>query len=143
MGYAVPAAIGAKLARPDGPPAIGLMTGLELLTAANQGAAVAVFVLRDRELAQIAQFQRKAFNRKAASVLPDYDVASLAEAVGIEWRRLDADSHVADLFHQRCGPDQPGTVAAQGSDPVYCAGGGAAAVVTALRQFGLGRRSSA
>ena len=103
MGYAVPAAIGAKLARPDRPvvslPGDGalLMTGLELLTAANQGAAVAVFVLRDRELAQIAQFQSKAFNRKAASVLPDYDVASLAEAVGIEWLRLDSDSQVAEV----------------------------------------------
>lgn len=103
MGYSVPAAIGAKLARPDRPvvalPGDGalLMTGLELLTAASQGVAVAVFVLRDRELAQIAQFQRTAFNRKAASVLPDYDVASLAEAVGIEWLRLDTDAQVESV----------------------------------------------
>ncbi len=103
MGYSVPAAIGAKLARPDRPvvalPGDGalLMTGLELLTAASHGVAVAVFVLRDRELAQIAQFQRTAFNRKAASVLPDYDVASLAEAVGIEWLRLDTDDQIAEV----------------------------------------------
>ncbi|MGE3614305.1 MAG: thiamine pyrophosphate-binding protein [Gemmatimonadales bacterium] len=100
MGYSVPAAIGAKLARPDLPvvalPGDGafLMTGLELLTAANQGAAVAVFVLRDRELAQIAQFQRTAMGRTPASRLPDYDVASLAEAVGIEWLRLDRDDDI-------------------------------------------------
>jgi acetolactate synthase I/II/III large subunit len=104
MGYAVPAAIGAKLARPDRPvvalPGDGafLMTGLELLTAANQGAAVAVFVLRDRELAQIAQFQRKAFNRPAESVLPDYDVGSLAEGVGVEWVRLDRDAEIDQVL---------------------------------------------
>jgi acetolactate synthase-1/2/3 large subunit len=103
MGYSVPAAIGAKLARPDRPvvalPGDGafLMTGLELLTAANQGAAIAVFVLRDRELAQIAQFQATAFGRKTASVLPDYDVAGLAEAVGIEWVRLDRDAELEEV----------------------------------------------
>ncbi|MFN0177805.1 MAG: thiamine pyrophosphate-binding protein [Gemmatimonadales bacterium] len=103
MGYSVPAAIGAKLARPDRPvvalPGDGafLMTGLELLTAANQGAAIAVFVLRDRELAQIAQFQATAFGRKTASVLPDYDVAGLAEAVGIEWVRLDRDAELDEV----------------------------------------------
>ena len=103
MGYAVPAAIGAKLARPEVPvialPGDGalLMTGLELLTAASQHIAVAVFVLRDRELAQIAQFQRTAFNRKASSILPDYDVASLAEAVGIEWLRLGRDADVGEV----------------------------------------------
>jgi acetolactate synthase I/II/III large subunit len=100
MGYAVPAAIGASLARPGSPvvalPGDGafLMTGLELLTAASQGAPIATFVLRDRELAQIAQFQRTALNREAASRLPDYDVASLAEAVGVEWLRLDRDAEV-------------------------------------------------
>ncbi len=104
MGYSVPAAIGAKLACPDRPvvalagDGALLMTGLELLTAAHQGVAVAVFVLRDRELAQIAQFQATAFNRKAASILPDYDVASLAEAVGVEWVRLDRDADLEQVM---------------------------------------------
>lgn len=103
MGYAVPAAIGAKLARPAAPvvalPGDGalLMTGLELLTAASQDAPIATFVLRDRELAQIAQFQRTAFNRMTASTLPEYDVASLAEAVGVEWVRLSRDAEVEDV----------------------------------------------
>lgn len=100
MGYAVPAAIGAQLGRP-GTPAVALagdgaflMTGLELLTAANQGAPIAVFVLRDRELAQIAQFQSTAFNRRMASVLPDFHVGSLAEALGVEWLPCDHDDQV-------------------------------------------------
>src|SRR5262249_40701147 len=83
MGYAVPAAIAAQLAKPDVPvvalPGDGafLMTGLELLTTAREPAPVATFILRDRELAQIAQFQKTAFGRKTATALPAYDVASL------------------------------------------------------------------
>ncbi len=90
MGYAVPAAIGARLACPATPvvclagDGAFLMTGLELLTARQLGLAVAVFVLRDGELAQIAQFQEIALNRKTCSILPDYDLAALCRGLGIE-----------------------------------------------------------
>jgi len=100
MGYAVPAAIGAKLGMPTAPvvalagDGAFLMTGLELLTAASYGVAVAVFVLRDRELAQIAQFQDTAFNRRTASMLPDFHLGSLAEAVGVEWLALEDDARI-------------------------------------------------
>jgi len=103
MGYAVPAAIGAKLARPAAPvvalagDGAFLMTGLELLTAAHAGIAVAVFVLRDRELAQIAQFQSTAFQRRTASRLPDFHLGSLAEAVGVEWLALERDEQIEEL----------------------------------------------
>ena len=106
MGYAVPAAIGAKLACPARPVValVGdgalLMTGLELLTAAHLGIAAAVFVLRDGELAQIAQFQNTAFSRKAASRLPDFDVGGLGEAVGVEWLRLDRDADLDEVIRQ-------------------------------------------
>jgi acetolactate synthase-1/2/3 large subunit len=100
MGYAVPAAIGAKLARPEAPvvalagDGAFLMTGLELLTAAHEGAAVVVCVLRDRELAQIAQFQATAFGRKVKSELPDYDLTALCGSVGVECLRLDRDDAI-------------------------------------------------
>jgi acetolactate synthase-1/2/3 large subunit len=100
MGYAIPAAIGARLACPDTPvvalagDGALLMTGLELLTAAHEGVGVAVFALRDRELAQIAQFQSVAMNRKTSSVLPDYDLSKLCEAVGVECLRLDTDDGI-------------------------------------------------
>ena len=100
MGYSVPAAVAAKLARP-GSPVVALagdgaflMTGLELLTAAHLGVAVAVFVLRDRELAQIAQFQRTAMNRPTSSVLPDYDLAAICRGVGVECIALDANDAI-------------------------------------------------
>jgi acetolactate synthase-1/2/3 large subunit len=100
MGYSVPAAVGAKLAAPEKPvvalagDGAFLMTGLELLTAASLGAAVAVFVLRDRELAQIAQFQSVAFGRKASSVLPDYDLEPICRGVGVACLQLDDDASI-------------------------------------------------
>ena len=104
MGYAVPAAIGAKLARPECPvvalagDGAFLITGLELLTAAQLGVAVAVFVLRDGELAQIAQFQEVAFNRKTASEVPTYDLRSLAAALGVQFFDLATDDQIADVL---------------------------------------------
>jgi acetolactate synthase I/II/III large subunit len=103
MGYSVPGAIGARLARPECPvvalagDGAFLMTGLELLTAGAQRVGVMVFVLRDRELAQIAQFQSTAMNRKVASVLPDYDLEALAQGMGVGFARLDADAEVAEV----------------------------------------------
>jgi acetolactate synthase-1/2/3 large subunit len=101
MGYAVPAAIGACQARP-GVPVVALagdgaflMTGLEGLTAVQRRLPVLIVLLRDRELAQIAQFQGTAFNRAVASELPDYDAAGLAKGMGMEYIPLGSD-HAID-----------------------------------------------
>jgi acetolactate synthase I/II/III large subunit len=106
MGYSVPAAIGAKLACP-GNPVIALagdgaflMTGLELLTAASQNVAASFFVLRDRELAQIAQFQNVAFGRKSESELPDYDLATICKGVGVDCIRLERDADIESVLQQ-------------------------------------------
>lgn len=100
MGYSVPAAIGAKFARPDAPvialagDGAFLMTGLECLTARANGLGIGVIVLRDRELAQISQFQETAFNRAVASDLPDYDLPGLARGMGIGCLSLSRDSEI-------------------------------------------------
>ncbi len=102
MGYAVPAAIGAALACPGRPvvalPGDGafLMTGLELLTAAQQQVPVAVFVLRDRALGQIAAFQARVLGRTPCTSLPDYDLVALGRALGVESLALESD---ADIEH--------------------------------------------
>ena len=104
MGYAVPAAIGAKLARPTSPvvalagDGAFLMTGLELLTAATQGAAVVVVVLRDRELAQIAQFQHTAMNRKTASIIGEYDVEAICRGVGVDCFQLRNAAEISSVL---------------------------------------------
>jgi acetolactate synthase-1/2/3 large subunit len=106
MGYAVPAALGAKFACP-GAPVVALagdgaflMTGLELLTAAQNGLSVAIFVLRDRALAQIAQFQSTALGRKTCSELPDYDLSGLARSLGVEALTLSTDGEIADVVRR-------------------------------------------
>jgi len=97
MGYSVPAAIGAKFANPSrdvialtGDGAL-LMTGLELLTAAAYRAAPVVCVLRDEELAQIAQFQRTALQRATCSRLPPFEVEALARAAGCRFLFIGRD----------------------------------------------------
>jgi acetolactate synthase I/II/III large subunit len=106
MGYSVPAAIGAKLAMPDAPviALVGdgafLMTGLELLTAASLRIPAVFFILRDRELAQIAQFQSVAFGRKSESVLPDYDLQAICRGAGVECLHLSSDAAVPDVLNQ-------------------------------------------
>jgi len=102
----VPAAIAAKLARPECPvvalagDGAFLMTGLELLTAAQLGVGVAVFVLRDRELAQIAQFQSVAMNRKSASALPDYDLTLLCAGLGVTCVPLEGNDRIGAVLDQ-------------------------------------------
>lgn len=100
MGYSVPAAIGAKLANPGrdvvalaGDGAI-LMTGLELLTAAAYGAGVVTVVLRDGELAQIAQFQRTTLNRAPCSTIAPYSVQALASATNCAYTAAGTDAEV-------------------------------------------------
>ena len=100
MRYAVPAAVGAKLANPDrdvialaGDGAL-LMTGLVTLTAASYGAAALVCVLRDGALAQIAQFQRTALDRDTCSVLPPYSVEHFAATTGAHYVRLGTDAEI-------------------------------------------------
>jgi acetolactate synthase-1/2/3 large subunit len=100
MGYAVPAALGAALACP-GRPVVCLagdgafmMTGLELLTAAQMQLPLMVLLLRDRELAQIAQFQQTALGRKSCSELPDYDLPAFCRAVGVEHLLLENNAAI-------------------------------------------------
>jgi len=104
MGYAVPAASGAKLGWPDCPvvalagDGAFLMTGLELLTAVKEQIGVVVLVLRDRELAQIAQFQTTAMNRKVASEVHDYELRGLAEGIGAHFLELASDDQVESVL---------------------------------------------
>jgi len=106
MGYSVPGALGAKLAMPERPvvalagDGAFLMTGLELLTAVQEGIGAIVLVLRDRELAQIAQFQSTAMNRKTASAVHDYELRHFAAAMHASFCLIDKDDEVEDVLRE-------------------------------------------
>ncbi|NNM06844.1 MAG: thiamine pyrophosphate-binding protein [Gemmatimonadetes bacterium] len=114
MGYSVPAAIGAKLGEPDFPTVAlagdgaFLMTGLELLTAVQAEIGVIVMVLRDRELAQIAQFQDTALSRKVASSVADYDLKSLAAGMGVAFLDLPSDDEIPGVIDKAMAVSESG-----------------------------------
>jgi len=104
MGYSTPAGIGAALGKPGGDvvvlPGDGafLMTGMELLTAAAYGVGVLVCVLRDEKLTQIAQFQKLPLGRETASVLPDYSLEGIAQAVGAPFYRIVSEAELETIL---------------------------------------------
>lgn len=102
MGYAIPAAIGAKLANPDrrvvsivGDGAF-LMTGLEIVTAKTLGLGIVYFVFADGELSQISQGQEIPYNRKPCTVLGEFKLSGVADATGARYLTIEDDAGIRD-----------------------------------------------
>lgn len=97
MGYAVPAAIGAKLARPETEvfAIVGdgcfMMTCMEIATASARGLGIVVFVFRDGALSQIAQAQQIPYNRTPCTTIGVLNVAGVAQATGAAFVALPGD----------------------------------------------------
>jgi acetolactate synthase-1/2/3 large subunit len=86
MGYAVPAAIGAKLANPQrevfaivGDGAF-TMTCMEIVSATRLGLGIVYYVFHDGELSQIAQAQEIPFNRKPCTALGAIDFSAASQS---------------------------------------------------------------
>jgi len=101
MGYAVPAAIGAKLAAPgrtvqaivgDG---AFMMTCMEILTAATNGLGVVYYVFNDGELAQIAQAQAIPYGRKPATQIGKLNIEGVALATGAAYLPMNDNAAIA------------------------------------------------
>ncbi|MCW9018242.1 MAG: thiamine pyrophosphate-dependent enzyme, partial [Kangiellaceae bacterium] len=95
MGYAVPAAIGAKLVNQDtqvisivGDGAF-LMTAMELATASGNQLATINFVFNDGELSQIAQAQTRPYNRTTCADVAAVKLQGIATATGCEYIRIE------------------------------------------------------
>ncbi len=108
MGFGLPAAIGAKLGRPDKD--VWLVTGdgsfqmtlKELMTAAAEGVCVKVVILNNRSLGMVRQWQQLFWqNRYSAVDLGDYpDFVRLAEAYGCIGMRVTSPEDLADALDQ-------------------------------------------
>jgi acetolactate synthase-1/2/3 large subunit len=104
MGYAVPAAIGAKLAFPDrsvqaivGDGAF-MMTCMEILTAASNGLGIVYYVFNDGELAQIAQAQSIPYGRKPATAIGKLNIEGVALATGAAFLPMNDNGAIADVI---------------------------------------------
>jgi acetolactate synthase-1/2/3 large subunit len=106
MGYAVPAAIGAKLAHPDrlvqtivGDGAF-LMTCMEILTAKANQLGVIYYVFNDGALSQIAQAQEIPYNRKPCTGLGHVNLEGVAMATGAAFIRMQDNDAIASAIRQ-------------------------------------------
>ncbi|WP_286758316.1 thiamine pyrophosphate-binding protein [Ralstonia sp. RL] len=106
MGYAVPAAIGAKLAQPDLEvfAIVGdgcfMMTCMEIVTAAANRLGVIYFVFHDGELSQIAQAQQIPYNRKPCTVLAGPNIEGIALATGAAYVPMQSGERIAEAIAQ-------------------------------------------
>lgn len=106
MGYAVPAAIGAKLANPgrqvvsivgDG---AFLMTGMEAITAVTLGLGIVYFIFDDGELSQISQGQEIPYNRKSCTTLGKVRLKGLAHGVGAQFISIENNAQIMEKIRE-------------------------------------------
>jgi acetolactate synthase-1/2/3 large subunit len=104
MGYAVPAAIGAKLAHPgravnaivgDGAFA---MTCMEIMTASRNELGIVYYVFHDGALSQIAQFQDLPYNRRTCTELGAFRIEGVATATGAAYVAMRDNAAIADAI---------------------------------------------
>lgn len=114
MGYAVPAAIGAKLADPsrDVVAIVGdgcfTMTCMEILTAKANRLGILYCVFRDGELSQIAQAQQLPYQQKACTILPSVDFKGVAMATGATYFSVKRNKDLAKTLKQAHALTQKG-----------------------------------
>jgi acetolactate synthase-1/2/3 large subunit len=107
MGFGLPAAIGAKMARPDAEvwAIVGdggfQMTQAELCTAAQEGVKVNVAVINNGYLGMVRQWQQFFYDgRYAATPLRSPDFVKIAEAHGLLGLRVDKRADLLDVVQR-------------------------------------------
>ncbi|KAG7193991.1 Acetolactate synthase, mitochondrial [Scheffersomyces spartinae] len=114
MGYGLPAAIGAQVAKPD---AIVIdidgdasfnMTLMELSSAVQAGAPVKICVLNNEEQGMVTQWQSLFYeHRYAHTHQSNPDFMKLAEAMGVEGIRVKAQEELTSSVAQFLNTDRP------------------------------------
>uniref|UniRef100_L2FKC2 Acetolactate synthase n=1 Tax=Colletotrichum fructicola (strain Nara gc5) TaxID=1213859 RepID=L2FKC2_COLFN len=114
MGYGLPAAIGAKVARPDAlvvdidGDASFNMTLTELSTAAQFNIGVKVIVLNNEEQGMVTQWQNLFYeDRYAHTHQKNPDFMKLADAMGVQHRRVIKPDEVVDALKWLINTDGP------------------------------------
>jgi len=114
MGFALPAAIAAKLAQPASPvlAAIGdgslAMTLGEIETAVREQSNVIVLVFNDRSYGNIKQLQMKQYGQRRIGVdLGDLRFAEIAKAMGADGERVSTQAALRAAFETALKADRP------------------------------------
>lgn len=114
MGYGLPAAIGAKVARPDAlvididGDASFNMTLTELSTAAQFNIGVKVIVLNNEEQGMVTQWQNLFYeDRYSHTHQRNPDFMKLADAMGVQHRRVSKPDEVIDSLKWLIDSDGP------------------------------------
>ena len=120
MGFAVPAAMGAKMARPDAEvwavdgDGCFQMTNQELATCAVEGAPIKVAIINNGNLGMVRQWQALFYDGRYSQTdlathshrIPDF--VKLAEALGCVGLRCERAEDVVDVINQaRAINDRP------------------------------------
>jgi acetolactate synthase-1/2/3 large subunit len=115
MGFALPAAIGAKVARPDAEVWVVVgdggfqMTQAELSTAAQEGIKINIAIINNGYLGMVRQWQEFFYDRRyAATPLRSPDFVKIAEAHGLAGFRVEQRSQVKEVVQRARATD--GTV---------------------------------
>ena len=117
MGYAVPAAVGAKIAYPDRQVVafVGdggfLMTGQELATAFHHGVAPIVLVGNNQMYGTIRMYQERAYpGRVSGTALTNPDFAKFIEAFGGHGEVVAATAEFAPAFRRAVESGKPAVI---------------------------------
>ena len=112
IGFAFPAAIGVRLARPK-KPIIALMgdggflyCAQELATCIRNRIAFPVIVVNDNAYGAVAYFQRKFYQREYETRLTNPDFISLAHAFGAQATRVDSPAGLGEALHKAISSEE-------------------------------------
>ncbi|AUX43067.1 acetolactate synthase [Sorangium cellulosum] len=115
MGFALPAAIGARFAKPNDEVWVVVgdggfqMTACELSTCAQEGIKVHVAIINNGYLGMVRQWQEFFYNRRySATPMRSPDFVKLAEAHGLTGIRVTKREEIADAVAR--ARETPGTV---------------------------------
>jgi len=115
MGFALPASMGARFARPDEEIWVIVgdggfqMTAAELSTCSQEGLKVNVAIINNGYLGMVRQWQEFFYERRyAATPMHNPDFVKLAEAHGLAGRRVEQRAEVEDAVEW--AREEPGTV---------------------------------
>lgn len=117
MAYGIPAAIGAKLAKPERPVVVVvgdggfMMSGMELATAVQEKVPIVVVLINDRGLSLIRAIQDRRFGSRHFGVdLVNPDFGQFARAFGVAYWQAREDSAFEAALREALAANAPALI---------------------------------